>query len=110
MPTVPKKLDQARWAKLSLAEKIGNIGSEFSRAKSAEQRNDWEKRQAALERALDLIDLSLAGDFVPAHRKELARLRSLSANCYINGDEFEVTLQQLEDYTFSFALLARSGK
>ena len=101
------KLDQARWTKLSLAEQIGNIGSEFSRARSAEQRNDFEKRQAALERALDLIDLSLVGNFEPKRRKELARLRALSANCYVNGDEYETDLQELEEYTYPFALLAR---
>ena len=108
MPMVPVNLNRDRWASFSLAEKIGNIGSEFSRAKSAEQRNDWEKRQEALVRALDLIDLSLAVDHVPSHRKELARLRALSANCYINGDEYQASLQELEDYTFPFALLARS--
>lgn len=110
MSALHQQLAAGRWLQMSLAEQIGNIGSEFSRARNAEQRQDDEQRNKALERAIDLIDLTLACPYHWTRLKEINRLRELTASQYIKSDEYQVTLQELEDYTLPFALLARSRR
>jgi methylmalonyl-CoA mutase cobalamin-binding subunit len=62
-----------RWFALSLAEQLGNIGSEVSRTLSWRSRSA-ETAQRALERALELIDLTLDD---PRHRSSPPRLREI---------------------------------
>lgn len=63
-----------RWWTLSLAQQLGNIGSEVSRALKWRSRNE-RIAQGAFERALELIDLTLAD---PRHRRSVARLREIA--------------------------------
>ncbi len=69
-----RDLANGRWHQLSLAEQLGNIGSEISRAARWSGRND-ELSRGALERALELFDLTLDD---PRHRRSPARLRELA--------------------------------
>lgn len=68
-------MNKDRWQNLSLAEQWGNIGSEISRAQTWEKVNDSFSRNKALERALELLDYTLA-DKQHKHRlKEISRFR-----------------------------------
>jgi len=58
-------LAAGRWFALSLAEQLGNVGSEVSRAIKWTSRRP-ELARGALERALELIDLMLDD---PRHRQ-----------------------------------------
>jgi len=62
-----------RWRRLSLAEQLGNVGSEVSRALKWRSRNPTIAR-GALDRAVELIDLMLDD---PRHRVSVARLREI---------------------------------
>src|SRR3989344_9359629 len=53
------ELAAGRWHKMSLAEQLGNIGSEVSRARRAEGKQE-ERFKAATDRALELFDLTLS--------------------------------------------------
>ncbi|MBD3161270.1 MAG: hypothetical protein GF346_03645 [Candidatus Eisenbacteria bacterium] len=68
-----RELAAGRWATLSLAEQLGDVGSEVGRALKWRARNPKTAR-GALERALELIDLTLDD---PRHRARPARLREL---------------------------------
>jgi len=57
-----------RWWTMSVAEQLGNIGSEVSRAATWQTRNP-EMARAALYRALDLFDLTPDD---PRHRRSPA--------------------------------------
>ena len=59
---------------MPIAEQLGNIGSEVSRATKWKVRNP-EMARAALYRALDLFDLTLDD---PRHRQSPARLREIA--------------------------------
>lgn len=63
-----------RWWAMSIAEQLGNIGSEVSRAAKWQSRNP-ELARAALYRALDLFDMTLDD---PRHRRSAARLREIA--------------------------------
>ena len=62
-----------RWCRLSLAQQLGNVGSEVSRALKWRSRNPT-IAQGAIDRALELIDLTLDD---PRHRVSVARLREI---------------------------------
>ena len=62
-----------RWFAFSLAQQLANVGSEVSRALRWRSRNP-KIAQGALERALELIDLTLDD---PRHRASVARLREI---------------------------------
>jgi hypothetical protein len=85
--TDPQHRDLAagRWWTMSLAEQLGNVGSEISRASKWTSRNP-ELARAALYRALDLLDLTLDD---PRHRTSLARLREIARAREVVVDLFD---------------------
>ena len=53
-------LANGRWQTFSLSEQLGNIGSEIERAIKWGGRGDIEHRAKALERSIELLDLTIA--------------------------------------------------
>ena len=100
-------LGQGRWFTLSLAEQLGNVGSEYERAFSWKQRGDSSKHQSAFNRFLELLDLTIADPRTTATRKnELLKVREIACTEMMS----HVPEKQLGKYFMQFALLARAGK
>lgn len=70
-----------RWEKFNKREQLLMIGSEFVRAKNW-QRKDQEKFLSALERALELIDLTLSDPKWKNNLRMLLGLREEVAKFY----------------------------
>ncbi len=68
-----REMADGRWRTLSLAEQLGNVGSEVSRTLKWRSRNP-QLAERSLARALELIDLTLDD---PRHRGSVARLREI---------------------------------
>lgn len=94
-------MDKERWQRLSLREQIGHVTSEIARARGWEERRDVLSRNKALERALELVDLTL-GCTNGLRRRELARFREVLCDCLIQSGLYRVSLLDLERYGFSF--------
>ena len=62
MPEAPSHVALAagRWHTMTLAEQLGNVGSEVSRAVRAKGQGNEGRMNAALGRALELFDLTAA--------------------------------------------------
>lgn len=101
-----KKL-ASRWQKLTLVEQLANIGSEISQARHAEEVGNSKDKKAALERALELVYLTLADKRWRSRLKEIARLKEVICDIYQNAGFYNVSLKALEDYCLPFALVAR---
>lgn len=103
-----KSLAIGRWQELSLPEQFGNIGSEIYRALKWKNRN---KRlfNHAIERSLELLDFTIADSrWALAHRlKEICRVRELLCDAVFGFSTNKTSLQDLDHYFFSFAILAR---
>src|SRR5437667_10129775 len=105
-----RDLAAARWFALSLAEQLGNVGSEVGRAIRWTTKNPALAR-SALYRALDLIDLTLDD---PRHRQSVARLREIARARevvidFVDGsNEYGSTAASLTKYFDQFALAARN--
>lgn len=107
MAYVHKTLAAGGWRKLSLAEQMGNIGSEVSRAFTAQGKDDA-RYESALERAFELFDLTLEDPRWKGRLREIARAREIFADAVTGGKEYQSTLKGLMPYFDAFALAARS--
>lgn len=65
-------LAAGRWRTLTFAAQMANIGSEVGRAAEAHVRGNEQRRRLALDRALELFDLTLADDRWRHRLKEVA--------------------------------------
>ncbi|MFH0830648.1 MAG: hypothetical protein V1895_01140, partial [Parcubacteria group bacterium] len=72
-----KRVNKDRWLSLSLAEQLGNIGAEFTRASTAARMQSVALRKSALGRAMDLIDCTLTDERLAGRRREILRLREV---------------------------------
>jgi hypothetical protein len=105
-----RDLAGGRWWQLSLAEQLGNIGSEVSRATKWSGRNEALAR-GALERALELFDLTLDDPRhrqSPARLRELARAREVVVDFFDGSNEYRSTAADLQRYFDAYALAARA--
>lgn len=103
------ELAAGRWQELSLVEQLGHVGSEVGRVVRW-QFNSPERAQRAFERALELLDLTLAD---PRHRqrlKEIARAREVLCDAWLGGQLYGSTLQDMDRYFGHFAWAAALAK
>jgi len=90
-------VSKERWHALSLADQLGNIGSEVGRARTW-QGKDEKSFWGAVSRALELLDLTQADPRWKARRHEINRMRESFADAVLGGKEYGSTLQDLENY------------
>lgn len=74
------------------------------------RRRATEERAAAFERALELLDLTLADPRWCGRRKEVVRAREFLCDAAEGGREYGSTLEALDRYFLAFAVLARQGR
>lgn len=98
-------VDNAKWQRLTIFEKMGNIGSEVGRAMNALRRGDEGSLTGAFYRGLDLIDAT-CGSLSAPRAKELLRARELFAEAVDRG----AVDAKLEDYFMQYAIAARRGR
>jgi hypothetical protein len=107
-----RDLASGRWHELSVAEQLGNIGSEVQRALNWSSRNPA-RAQAALDRALELIDLTLDD---PRHRqsearlREIARTREVVIDALAGSNQYGSTPASLMKYFDAYAIAARRAE
>jgi len=103
-----QELSSDRWSELTLAEQLGNIGSEVNRMVNWRVKNRV-IADRAFERMLELIDLTLTNLHDKYRLREIARARELLvSNWLVPVPESNIELSQLNKYFFQFALLANS--
>ena len=104
-----RELPAGRWGTFSLAEQLGNVGSEVRRMLCATGR-DERLMMAAFERAIELLDLTLADPRWRDRLREIARARELLCDAATGGTEYGTALEDLDRYFLAFALAARAGR
>lgn len=104
-----RELAAGRWWQLSLCEQMGNIGSDVGRAVKWTGKNPV-VAEAALFRALELFDLTLAD---PRHRphparlREIARSREVVVDFLAGPNAFGSDGPSLQRYFDAFAVASR---
>lgn len=101
-----RELAAGRWFTLSLMEQLGNVGSEVSRALRARSSSQAEREARALDRALELMDLTIADSRHRGRRKELCRAREVLCDFFLGDNEYGSTGESLDEYFLRFAVAA----
>jgi hypothetical protein len=100
-----KNLALGRWGELTLAEQLGNIGSEVSRARMS-QGIDETRFWGAVERGLELFNLKLADKRWGERRQEISRAYEVFCDAVLDGEVYGGDLESLDRYFTYFAMLA----
>jgi hypothetical protein len=103
-------LAAGRWHELTLMEQLGNIGSEVGRATRAKSKGDEQRFAGALDRALELFDLTLADNRWRDRFREVARAREIVCDFLVGDNEYGSTAESLDRYFLPFAMAARRDR
>lgn len=99
---IHKDLASGRWFKFSLMEQLANVGCDIERTIQWKRRGDLELSKKAFERALELIDLTVA-DPKNRHRlREVLRVREALVDFFVYDNEYNSTEQAWQNYFFAF--------
>ena len=83
-----RELAAGRWRSLSLLEQLANTGSEVERALTWSTKGNEEYSAKAVDRALELLELTIA-DPKNRHRlKEITRLREVLLDYFEGANEY----------------------
>lgn len=103
-----KNLTTDKWSALPLFEQMANVGSETGRAIRWRGKNP-EYAKLAFERALELLDLTLADKKNRWRLKELVRVRELLADYFLFENIYGSSDEKWQRYFYSFNYAARRG-
>ncbi len=84
-----RKEDKDRWFTMSLAEQLGNVGSEVGRAVRWHNQGNLENQEKALTRAYELLDLTILYVFM----KYLRQIKNLADKRVLMRVDFNVGLK-----------------
>ncbi len=103
-----RELAAGRWKTLRFVEQMANVGSEIERSMNwiAKGRPDYGKR--AFERALELLDLTVADPRNRGRLRELLRVREALADYFVFDNSYHSSDETWLRY-FRFFLLAARG-
>ena len=104
-----KELSRGKWQELSFFEQMANIGSEVERAINWRNKKDEEYSRLAFERALELIDLTIADRKNRKRLRELTRVRENFVDYFICGNHYSSSDKNWKDYFYAFGFASRAG-
>ncbi|NMB48295.1 hypothetical protein GYA13_02495 [Candidatus Kuenenbacteria bacterium] len=109
MDFIHQNLANGRWFQLSLAEQMGNIGSEIGRAVIYLKRGEKERMNMAMERAFDLFDLTIDDKRWHARGalREILRAKEICAEVFYGRENYGYAPEDLDKYFMQYALAAR---
>lgn len=105
-----QSLAAGRWQSLSLMEQLANIGSEVERALNWRQKGNPAYSRKALERALELIDLTVADPRHLTRLKEITRLREALLDYFLGENLFQSDEKLWRKYFYAFGYAARAKR
>jgi len=103
------QVDRERWAKMTINEQMGNIGSEVGRAIIAHRNGNKAREDRAIDRAIDLFSATvevLVGTPYAYRLKEVLRAREEFLRLFFD-DTFESDADNIERYFMNYAFAAR---
>ena len=102
-----KELAAGRWFRMNLIEQLANAGSEVERALKWRDKGNCALSEQAVERALELLTLTIID---PRHRtrlRELTRVRETLADFFLGDNQYGSTADSWRNYFGAFAYAAR---
>ncbi len=105
-----RELAAGRWNQVSFAEQMANVGSEIERTISwkAKGRQDYSDR--AFDRAIELLDLTIADARNRARLTELLRVREALADFFVFKNTYQSTAESWQRYFRCFHFAVRGNR
>ena len=103
-------LENGRWFELSLNEQMGNIGTEIGRVLRARKQNNPIALENARDRALELIDLTIADPNRKHQLKEIIRAREVFIDSLATKKAYRSDLVSIDKYFMHFAIASRLNR
>ena len=104
-----KELASGRWFRFSLLEQMANIGTEIGRAINWRAKNVNDSKMA-LERGLELLDLTIDDPKNKKRLKELLRVREMLVDYFCFDNIYGSSDEKWNNYFYGFNYAARLGK
>lgn len=102
-----KQLSRGKWKVLSFFEQMANIGSEVERAINWKKKKDEEYSRMAFERALELIDLTMADEKNRHRLREISRIRECLADYFVGKNQYLSSEKSWKNYFYGFAFATK---
>ncbi|MCM8831852.1 MAG: hypothetical protein NC918_06650 [Candidatus Omnitrophica bacterium] len=97
-----KTLAEGRWFRLSFLEQMANIGSEVGRAINWKNKCESEYSKKAIERALELLCLTIQDPKNRSHLKELTRLKEFLIDYFYFDNTYNFCDEFWHKYFYAF--------
>ena len=104
-----QSLAAGRWKQMPLIEQMSNIGSEVDRALHWRAKNNPAFCQKAVERALELLDLSLDSTSEFPRLRELARTREALVDYFFGSNQYQSNENLWHKYFLHFTTALRKN-
>ena len=101
-----KDLTQGKWNKFDIFNQMANIGSEFYRAVNWQKKSKKTSDQA-IDRMLELIDLTIDDPKNKKRLKEIVRLREVLADLLVYDNTYRSDVEKTKNYFYTFNWAAR---
>jgi hypothetical protein len=101
------ELAAGRWFQLSFAEQMSNVGSEVERTISWKAKGRLDFSERAFERALELLDLSVADVKNRSRLRELLRVREALSDHFVFDNFYQSSEESWQRYFRSFLHIVR---
>ena len=102
-----KELAAGRWNNFSFVEQMANVGSEVERSINWLKKKNSDYFQLAFDRALELLDLTMADIKNRPRLKELARVREALADYFLFDNIYGSSDKKWQNYFLAFNYAAR---
>jgi len=102
-----QRLASGKWENLSLPEQMANIGSEVERTIIWKNKKNDLYGQKAMERALELLSLTIADQKNRSRLKALTRLREVLIDYFFGQNQYSSSDRLWQNYFYAFTYFSR---
>jgi len=102
-----KDLASGRWQEMRFVEQMANIASEVERSLKWKEKNNAPYSEKALERALELLDMTLEDPKNKSRLREIARVRETLSDYFYGNNQYASTPASWRSYFSVFTFAAR---
>lgn len=99
---IHKDLANGRWNELSIIEQMANVGCDIERAIRWRNKGDLDYSRNAFERALELLQFTIADQKNRKRLKELCRAKEALIDYFVYDNEYASTDEAWQNYFFNF--------
>jgi len=99
---IHKTLANGRWFEFSRIEQMANVGCDVDRAIRWRQKGDLENSRKAFERALELLQFTIADPKNKNCLRELTRIKEAIGSYFFHDNIYGYTEKSLHKYFFNF--------